>query len=82
MEDFIAAGPHSEKLREAVQKAVDDYNQTAETKVHQVKKFCILPNELSFQGGELGPTLKMKRHVVTKKYGKFIDEMYFKGDER
>ena len=73
--DFIK-GQHSDQLRAAIQKAIDEYNQTAETQVHRVKKFCILPNEFSMQGGELGPTLKLKRHVVYYKYSSLIDEMY------
>lgn len=75
IDDFIN-GPHSDKLRNAIQNAIDEYNQTAETQVHQVKKFSILPNEFSSQGGELGPTLKLKRHVVYRKYASLIDAMY------
>ena len=73
--DFLS-GPHSERLRAGIQKGLDEYNREAETQVHQVKKFCILPSEFSFQGGELGPTLKLKRHVVTKKYEDVINSMY------
>ena len=74
-QDFIK-GPHAEKLRAAIQKSVEDSNKKAETQVHQVKKFCVLPNEFSFHSGELGPTLKLKRHVVVKKYKTYIDKMY------
>ena len=42
----------------------------------QVRKFVILPSEFSIAGGELGPTLKIKRHVVEKKYAKEIEQMY------
>ena len=75
VEDFIS-GKHAERLQGALQKAVDESNKMAETQVHQVKKFCILPTEFSFGGGELGPTLKLKRHVVYNKYKSVIDGMY------
>ena len=42
----------------------------------KLQKITILPEELSVQGGELGPTLKLKRHAITTKYQNLIDEMY------
>jgi long-chain acyl-CoA synthetase len=44
--------------------------------VEQVKKFEILPQDLSQEGGELTPTLKVKRNVVADKYEKEVDELY------
>jgi len=75
VDDFMN-GPHSVKLINEIQKAINHCNKMAESKVHQVKKFCLLPCEFSFQGGELGPTLKLKRHVIMSKYESFIDQMY------
>lgn len=34
----------------------------------QVRKFVLLPAEFSIAGGELGPTLKIKRFAVEKKW--------------
>ncbi len=42
----------------------------------KVKKFVLLENELTVDGGELTPTMKVKRRVVDEKYRDLIDEMY------
>lgn len=41
-----------------------------------VKQFRILPRDLSIEGGELTPTLKIRRRVVCEKYAGLIDEIY------
>jgi len=44
--------------------------------VEQVKKFELLPSEWSVDGGELTPTLKLKRRVIMEKYKDAIDRIY------
>jgi long-chain acyl-CoA synthetase len=44
--------------------------------VEQVKKFEILPQDLSQETGELTPTMKVKRNVVAEKYEKDVDALY------
>ncbi len=46
----------------------------------RVKKVALLENELTIEGGELTPTLKVKRRVVDEKYRDVIDELYSGGD--
>lgn len=46
------------------------------SKVEGVKKFVILPCELTPEGGELTPTMKLKRRVINEKYAAEIDSMY------
>lgn len=41
-----------------------------------VKKFALLENELTVDGGELTPTLKVKRRVIDQKYKAIIDRLY------
>ncbi len=45
-------------------------------KYETVKKFEILPKDLSIDDGELTPSLKVKRKVVEKKYATLLDKMY------
>jgi len=42
----------------------------------RVKKVALLENELTIEGGELTPTLKVKRRVIDEKYRDVIDALY------
>lgn len=42
----------------------------------QVRKIALLPKEFTIDGGELTPTLKVKRNVVLERYSSIIEEMY------
>ena len=61
----------------AVQTAVDDANK-AVSKAESIKVFRILPEDLTIEGGELTPTLKVKRSVVASKYAVVIEDIYTK----
>jgi long-chain acyl-CoA synthetase len=41
-----------------------------------VKKIALLPDEFTVEGGELTPTLKIKRRIVNEKYKDVIDKIY------
>jgi len=47
----------------------------------RVRRIALLPEEFSIDGGELTPTLKVKRRVVDEKYGDLIDELYNSTDK-
>lgn len=44
--------------------------------VETIKKFVLLPQELSQEAGELTPTLKLKRKFIDQKYKVLIDALY------
>jgi long-chain acyl-CoA synthetase len=69
----------SQALAKHVQSLIDEINPKL-ARVEQVKRFTILPSALSIEGGELTPTLKIKRSVVAKKYAKEIEAMYEAGE--
>ncbi|HEX8742139.1 MAG TPA: AMP-dependent synthetase/ligase [Thermoleophilaceae bacterium] len=67
--------PESEQMRAVVQKAVDEVNARV-GRVEQIKKFKILPEDLSQATGELTPTLKVKRNVVAEKFAAEVENLY------
>lgn len=46
------------------------------SRYEKIKKIALLENEFSIEGGELTPTLKMKRRVIDQKYRDVIDKIY------
>ncbi|MEX0620276.1 MAG: long-chain fatty acid--CoA ligase [Solirubrobacterales bacterium] len=62
-------------IRAALEKHIEKVN-TEFASVEQVKRFQILPRELSQEGGELTPTLKLKRPVIASKYEEEIENLY------
>jgi long-chain acyl-CoA synthetase len=64
-----------ERVRAEIQKTVDEVNSHVGP-VEQIKRFEILPRDLSQEEGELTPTLKVKRNVVHEKYAGVIDGVY------
>jgi long-chain acyl-CoA synthetase len=67
----------NEKVRALVQKAVDKVNEKV-ARVEEVKKFTILPHDLTQETGELTPTLKVKRNVVNEKFAQELEALYKK----
>lgn len=65
---------------DAIMEILNKVNKESSSKAAKVRKFVILPTEFSIAGGELGPTLKIKRHAVESKYAKEIKAMYVSDD--
>ncbi len=59
----------------AVQDAVDEANK-AVSKAEAIRKFTILPGEWTEEGGQLTPSLKLKRNVVVRESRKEIEALY------
>ena len=59
----------------AVRQAVDRQNQKLAS-YETIKRFTVLPRDLSEEAGELTPSLKVKRKVVSDRYKQEIASMY------
>lgn len=58
-----------------VQESIDAMNSEL-NHWETIKKFQILPRELTIEGGELTPSLKVKRDFVEGEFASLVDEMY------
>jgi long-chain acyl-CoA synthetase len=66
---------HHPAVRDLIQGELDRANAQY-AQVEQAKRFAILGRDLSQEGGELTPTLKVRRSVVNEKYGALFDALY------
>jgi len=62
-------------LRAEIQAAVDDANK-AVSRAESIRSFRILPEDFTEAGGELTPSLKLKRSVVMKEYADEVAAIY------
>jgi long-chain acyl-CoA synthetase len=74
----VGAARSSDALTAALQTAVDDVNRRY-ARVENVRKFRVLPAALTVETGELTPTMKVRRNVVTARNSALIDAMYAEG---
>ena len=62
-------------LIEAIQNDIEGHNKNFGS-WEQIKKFKLVPEEWTIEGGHLTPTMKLKRKVVKEKYSNYIEKMY------
>ena len=70
---LIVPAPGS--TREQVEAAVEGLNRTL-AHHEQIKKFVLIDQDFTIEGGELTPTMKVRRKVVEKKYEAQIAALY------
>ena len=71
----IASMTNDPDLVAEIQKAVDEANQ-AVSNAEAIKKFTILQEDWTEEGGQLTPSMKLKRNVVMKEYASEVDALY------
>ena len=72
---------HHPKVQEHYKAIIEKYNPQFNP-VEQVKKFELLNAEWTINGGELTPTLKLKRKVIMEKYGDAVERIYAADDQK
>ncbi|NWV06602.1 ACBG2 ligase, partial [Ptilonorhynchus violaceus] len=60
----------------AIQKGISAVNEGAVSNAQRVQKWVLLEKDFSVVGGELGPTMKLKRPAVAQKYQDQISQFY------
>jgi long-chain acyl-CoA synthetase len=63
------------RILDLVQRQVDAHTSEL-SRFERVKRVALIERELTIEGGELTPTLKVKRRVVDEKYKDVIDRLY------
>uniref|UniRef100_A0A673MAH1 long-chain-fatty-acid--CoA ligase n=1 Tax=Sinocyclocheilus rhinocerous TaxID=307959 RepID=A0A673MAH1_9TELE len=63
-------------IYKTIQEGIDRVNAKATSNAQRVQKWTILQRDFSISGGELGPTMKLKRPVVSKMYEEYINKFY------
>merc|ERR1711913_93724 len=71
VEDCLRGPDH--KVMKGIQAGIDAANRQAVSNAQRVQKWMILPRDFSLPGGEMGPTMKVKRGAVTKKYQSAVE---------
>ncbi|MCX7606160.1 MAG: long-chain fatty acid--CoA ligase [Bacteroidia bacterium] len=66
---------HHPQVVDLIQQEIDKINEGF-SQFERVKKFILLSKEWTIEGGELTPTLKLKRRVLLTQYKDVIDALY------
>jgi long-chain acyl-CoA synthetase len=63
------------QVKDLYEAIVHELNESL-AKFEQLKKVLLVPDEFTIAGGELTPSMKLKRRVVEKKYAEEINALY------
>jgi long-chain acyl-CoA synthetase len=63
------------RILDLIERQVAEHTQHL-SQFEKVKRVALLENEMTVEGGELTPTLKVRRKIVDEKYRDVIDELY------
>lgn len=69
------------KVRALIQQIIDGANQRLAS-FETIKQFTILDHDFTLEGGELTPTLKVKRQAAYERYKGVFEKMYAQESER
>ena len=64
-----------EEASELAERVVGEVNESL-GRAEQIKRFALLPRELSIEEGEITPTLKLRRRVCEAHFGDLIESVY------
>jgi long-subunit acyl-CoA synthetase (AMP-forming) len=64
------------RFEKHVREGIESGCNTIVARYQTIKRFKLLPGEFTVDGGELTPTMKLKRNIITKKYAADIEALY------
>ena len=68
---MAASSEMAEVIKEQVETRISDL-----ASYESIKKYVIIPDELTVDNGYLTPKMELKRKKITERYNDKIDEMY------
>jgi len=71
VEDFLMGGIFRMEIEEHIRGVNRSLNHW-----EQIRRFRVVPGRISIDGGELTPSLKIRRHLVEEKFKDLIEGMY------
>lgn len=69
-------GQKDKAVYRAIQEGIDKVNSEAVSNAQRIQKWTVLSKDFSIAGGEMGPTMKIKRHAILDKYNKDVEAFY------
>lgn len=75
--DFCESSRILDLFEKEVEKACENLSR-----YEKVKKIALIEEELTVEGGELTPTLKVKRRIVNEKYSQIIEQIYIDAEKK
>ena len=77
----VTDATNDEAVSAYIQNGLDQYNNGENgsplvSRAAKIQYFRIVPTDFSVPGGELGPTLKLRRPIVNEHYAELIESMY------
>ncbi|HEY0429435.1 MAG TPA: long-chain fatty acid--CoA ligase [Pyrinomonadaceae bacterium] len=71
----------SERIKNLFERQIAEFTKDL-AQFEKVKRIALLEKELTVEGGELTPTLKVKRRVVDEKYREIIEKIYAEAEKK
>jgi long-subunit acyl-CoA synthetase (AMP-forming) len=75
----IATAARNPEVKRYIEQEMQEVCNSKVARYQTIKKIKVLPTVFSVDGGELTPTLKVKRNIVNEKYGTEIAGFYAEG---
>lgn len=77
VDQLLASEGFTSVVADLIQAGIEEANKKAISRAAKVRRWLVIPQDFSVQGGEFSPSLKLKRYYVADLYKSAIDELYY-----